>query len=56
MGKQRSINRRFHIVEYGKYYTVKKRWGPFWFYVRNGVRKRIFTEFGDVIKYVNKRR
>ena len=47
--------RRFHIIECGTYYTVKKRWGPFWFYVRNRFKKLMFTEFSDVVKYVNEK-
>ena len=47
--------RRFHIIEYGTYYKVKKRFGPFWFYVRKGFKKRIFTDFGDVVNFVHKK-
>jgi len=48
--------RRFHIIKCGTNYTIKKRFGPFWFYVRKGFKKLSFTDFGDVVRYVNERR
>ena len=48
--------RRFHIIDCGTYYIVKKRFGPFWFYVREGFNKLTFDDFGDVVRYVNERR
>ncbi len=51
--RTKTTKRRFHIIECGTYYTVKKRLGPFWYYIRQGFKKRKFTEFGDVVKFVN---
>jgi hypothetical protein len=49
--------RKFHIIDCHGYWTVKRRFIKFWFYVRQKNFKKLkFYEFGDVVRYVNKRK
>ena len=57
--KKSKQKRRFHIIEHGTKYVIKRKFGLFWFYVRdgikNGFRKRKF-DFTDAVIFVNSRR
>lgn len=49
--------RKFHIIDCDGYWTVKKRFKYFWFYVRDKKFKKLkFYEFGKVVRYVNERK
>lgn len=54
----KTTNKNYRIVDYDKnVYRVKKKLGPFYFYIRtNNFKPLEFYNFGDVVRYVIKRR
>ena len=56
--KAKTTNKRYRIIDYGKnLYRVKRKFGPFYFYIRtNNFKPLQFSNFGDVVRYVIARR
>ena len=54
----KTTNKTYRIIDYDKnVYRVKKRFGPFYFYIRtNDFKPLEFYNFGDVVRYVIERR
>lgn len=52
----KNANRKYRIID-GDKYRVKRRFGPFYFFIRTNYFKRIeFDHFGDVVRYVIERK
>ena len=54
--KLKNNKRKYRIIENGNYYRVKKKFGPFYFFIRTHFKRIKFDNFGDVIRYVIERK
>ena len=56
-GDVQATNRKYKIIDLpdGRY-SVKKRFGPFYVFIRTKGRKIIFDDFAEVVTYVLKRK
>jgi hypothetical protein len=55
IGEAKLHKRKFHIEDCtGNKYKLKVKWGPFWYYIRDGFRIRVFDDFSTVVTYLNK--
>jgi hypothetical protein len=50
----KSNKHKYHIIEYGKKYRVKKRFWKFYFYIRTKFKILEFDNFSDVVSFVIK--
>lgn len=54
--KLKTTKRKYRIIEDGNYYRVKRKFGPFYFFIRTHFKRIKFDKFGDVVGYVVKRK
>ena len=54
--KLKTTKRKYRIIEDGNYYRVKKKFGPFYFFIRTRFKRIKFDNFGDVVRYVVERK
>lgn len=56
-GDVQATNRKYKIIELDNgHYSVKKKFGPFYLFIRTKGRKIIFETFKDVVIYVLERK
>ena len=53
--RTKTANRKYRIID-GDKYRVKRRFGPFYFFIRERFKRIEFDHFGDVVRYVIDRR
>jgi hypothetical protein len=54
--KLKTTKRKYRIIEGDNCYRVKKKFGPFYFFIRTHFKRIEFDNFGGVVRYVIERK